>query len=52
MGAIGGAFTLGNIFEHRANADKKIERAKNTNNAVKRTQAEAEKARAETSKTI
>ncbi len=33
LGAIGGAFTVGNIFEHRANADKakaqaEVEKAK------------------------
>ena len=33
LGAIGGAFTVGNIFEHRANADKA------------KTQAEVEKAK-------
>jgi hypothetical protein len=47
LGAIGGAFTVGNIFENRANATKKIEESKNSENGVKRAQAEAEKAKAD-----
>jgi hypothetical protein len=47
LGAIGGAFTVGNIFEHRANAAKSIEESKNSENGVKRAQAEAEKAKAD-----
>ena len=45
LGAIGGAFTVGNIFEHKAKSAQQIEKEKNSENAVKR--AEAEKARAE-----
>ena len=46
LGAIGGAFTVGNIFENRAKAAQKIEESKNTANGVKRAEAEAEKAKA------
>jgi hypothetical protein len=47
LGAIGGAFTVGNIFEHRANAAKMIQESNNSENSVKRAKAEAEKAKAE-----
>jgi hypothetical protein len=46
LGAIGGAFTVGNIFEHRAKSAQQIEEYKNSENGVKRAQAEAEKAKA------
>jgi hypothetical protein len=46
LGAIGGAFTVGNIFEHKAKSEQKIEELKNSDNGVKRAQAEAEKAQA------
>jgi hypothetical protein len=45
LGAIGGAFTIGNIFEHRAKADK----AKGEGE-VKKAQAEKERAMAEAEK--
>jgi len=47
LGAIGGAFTVGNIFEHRAKSEQKIEELRNSESGVKRAQAEAEKAQAE-----
>ncbi|MCI5219588.1 MAG: hypothetical protein D3914_10480 [Candidatus Electrothrix sp. LOE2] len=49
LGAIGGAFTVGNIFEHKLKSDQKIEESKNSENGVKRAQAEAEKAKNEIS---
>ncbi|MFQ3196708.1 MAG: hypothetical protein ACI8R9_001921 [Paraglaciecola sp.] len=45
LGTIGGAFTVGNVFEHRANATKEIEEFKNSDNGVKRAQADAAKAK-------
>ena len=50
LGAIGGAFTVGNIFEHRSKAAKEIEKEKNTANAVQRSEAEKAKAQAEAEK--
>jgi hypothetical protein len=47
LGAIGGTFTVGNIFEHRAKSDQKIEELKHSESGVRRAQAEAEKAQAE-----
>ncbi len=46
LGAIGGAFTVGNIFEHRANADKvkSVENAQAVDNKAK---AEVDKVKAE-----
>lgn len=46
LGAIGGAFTVGNIFEHRAKSAQQIEESRNSENGVKRAQAEADKAKA------
>ncbi len=50
LGAIGGAFTVGNIFEHRAIAEQNIEKERNSDNAVKRSEAEKVKAQAEAEK--
>ena len=50
LGAIGGAFTVGNIFEHRAKSAQQIEKEKNSDNAVKRSEAEKAKAQAEAEK--
>ncbi|MCI5126050.1 MAG: hypothetical protein D3925_16655 [Candidatus Electrothrix sp. AR5] len=47
LGAIGGAFTVGNIFEHRAKSDQKIEELRHSESGVRRAQAEAQKAQAE-----
>ncbi|CAK8712601.1 hypothetical protein KKHLCK_01620 [Candidatus Electrothrix laxa] len=47
LGAIGGAFTLGNIFEHRAKSDQKIEELRNSESGIRRAQAEAEKVQVE-----
>ncbi|CAK8718444.1 hypothetical protein GMJAKD_07675 [Candidatus Electrothrix aarhusensis] len=47
LGAIGGTFTVGNIFEHRAKSDQKIEELRNSESGVKRAQAEAGKTQAE-----
>ena len=47
LGAIGGAFTVGNIFEHRAASVQETEKLKNSDNAVKRAEAEKGKAEAE-----
>ena len=46
LGAIGGAFTAGNIFENRAKAALDIEKERNSENAVKISEAQKEKARA------
>ena len=50
LGAIGGAFAIGNIFEHKHKAAQQIEKEKNTDNAVKRSENEKEKALAEAEK--
>jgi hypothetical protein len=50
LGAIGGAFTIGNIFEHRAKSAEEIEKERNSDNAVKRVEAERAKAEAEAEK--
>ena len=50
LGAIGGAFTVGNIFEHKAKSAQQIEKEKNSVNAVKRAEAEKSKAEAEAEK--
>ena len=47
LGAIGGAFTVGNVFEHKAKSEQKIEELKHSESGVRRAQAEAEKAQAE-----
>lgn len=47
LGAIGGAFTVGNIFEHRAKSAQKIEESRNSETGVRRAQAEAEVKKAE-----
>ena len=46
LGAIGGAFTVGNIFEHRAKSAQRIEESKNSETGVKRAEADARKAEA------
>jgi hypothetical protein len=50
LGAIGGSFTVGNIFEHRAKSEQKIEALRHSDNGVKRAQAQAQKAQAEDEK--
>ena len=50
LGAIGGSFTVGNIFEHRALSAQEIEKEKNSPNAVKRSEAEKARAQAEADK--
>ncbi len=47
LGAIGGAFTVGNIFENRANATLNIEKERNRGNATKISEAKKEKAQAD-----
>ncbi|MCI5168037.1 MAG: hypothetical protein D3903_18605 [Candidatus Electrothrix sp. GM3_4] len=42
LGAIGGAFTVGNIFEHKAQSDQKIEELRHSDNGMKRAQAQAQ----------
>jgi flagellar basal body-associated protein FliL len=49
LGAIGGAFTVGNIFEHRAKAQTETERERKEAEVSKAT-AEKERARAEADK--
>lgn len=47
LGAIGGAFTVGNIFEHRAKSAQKIEESRNSESGARRAEADAKKAEAE-----
>jgi hypothetical protein len=52
LGVIGGAFTVGNIFEHQAKSAQQIEKEKNSDNAVKRAEAETVKDHAKTTKVV